>query len=232
MLIGIMLSVVLMAMMFLAQWYVKSSFNKFSQVPARQGLTGAQVARQILDANGLNNVGVESIQGELTDHYDPRDKMLRLSEPVYGSRSLAAFGVAAHEAGHAIQDRQGYIPLQLRQGIYPLASIGSSFGVLLIPVGVILAMFTGVIGVGVAMLGLALYAMAVLFSVITLPVEFDASRRALVALEQGGMMSSEEVTGARKVLNAAAMTYVAATIGAVATLLYYVWMLFGAAQEE
>ncbi|RJP19261.1 MAG: zinc metallopeptidase [Candidatus Omnitrophota bacterium] len=227
----LVLSFAIMGLMLLATRNVRSTFSRYAKVPVRSRLTGAQVARQVLDSHGLHHVRIERIEGELTDHYDPREKVLRLSEPVYDHASLAAAGVAAHEAGHALQDKHGYLPLQYRQGIYPLANFGSSFGVLLIPLGLMAGVILGPMGFWIALMGFILYLCAVLFSVITLPVEFNASSRAMAALSHGGIVSSHEYRDTEKVLNAAAMTYVAATIGAVVTLLYYGSLLFGGAEE-
>lgn len=213
-----LLTFFMLIVMGLASRNVQSTFAKFSQVPIRNRMTGAQAARYILDANDLRNVAIERVPGELTDHYDPRTKVLRLSEPVYDSMSVSAVGVAAHEAGHAIQDKTGYAPLMLRQGVIPLASFGSQIGLVL----VILGFFVGTF---LSWFGIALYAVAVLASIITLPVEFNASNRALAQLTQYGIVSSEEYTGTKKVLNAAAMTYLAAALGAILTLLYYVMLL-------
>ncbi len=215
-----MLTVFIMLMMGMASRNVQATFTKFSQVPIRNRMSGAQAARYILDRNGLQNIAIERVSGALTDHYDPRSKVLRLSEPVYDSVSISAVGVAAHEAGHAIQDKNGYAPLKLRQGVIPLASFGSQIGLAL----VILGFFVGAF---LSWLGVFLYGIAVLASIITLPVEFNASNRALAQLTQYGIVSSEEYTGTRKVLNAAAMTYLAAALGAIMTLLYYVMLLMG-----
>lgn len=214
----------ILIMMGVASRNVQHTFAKFSKVPIRNRMTGAQAARYILDANGLRNVAIERVSGDLTDHYDPRTKVLRLSEPVYDSMSVSAVGVAAHEAGHAIQDKTGYAPLMLRQGVIPLASFGSQFGLFL----VILGFFVGTF---LSWFGIALYGVAVLASIITLPVEFNASSRALAQLTQYGIVSSEEYSGTKKVLNAAAMTYLAAAVGAILTLLYYISLLSGNNRE-
>jgi uncharacterized protein len=224
---GLIFFIGLMLLMALAAKNVQATFQRYSQVPVRSRMTGAQAARYILDQNGLQNVRVERVQGSLTDHYDPRDKTLRLSEPVHDAISLSAVGVAAHEAGHAIQDKTGYFALQLRQSFYPLASVGSNLGWILIFVGAIMASTMGQMGILIALAGLVLYGCAVLFTVITLPVEFDASKRAMVCLSQYNIVNSEEYTNTKKVLNAAALTYVAAALAAVLTLLYYAWIIFG-----
>ena len=201
-----------------AQLWVKSAFNKYSRVRSMRGVTGAQVARDILDRNGLKNVPVEAIAGRLSDHYDPKAKVLRLSEGVYGSPSLAAIGIAAHEAGHALQDATGYVPMKLRAGIFPMANLGSQ---MLWP-AVIGGVFLGF--KPLLWIGILLYSFAVVFSIVTLPVEFDASRRALAIVTSGGYLSAEEKSGARAVLTAAAMTYVAATLVAVLQLIRLLYL--------
>lgn len=199
-----------------AQAKVRSTYSRYSRVAAASRLTAAQVARQILDTRGARNVAVEKIPGQLSDNYDPRKKVLRLSEGVYDSNSLAALGIAAHEAGHAIQHHDGYSPLAIRNAIYPVASLGSTLAFPLFFIGFI---FSQKNGPSILMdLGIILFAGAVLFSVITLPVEFNASRRARVVLEERGYLNQVEMAGARKVLSAAALTYVAATAMAVMQL--------------
>jgi len=200
-----------------AQARVKSTYARYSQISAASRLTAAQMARQILDTRGAQNVAVEKIPGQLTDNYDPRKRVLRLSEGVYDSSSLAALGVAAHEAGHAIQHHDGYSPLAIRNAIYPVASLGSTLAFPLFFLGFI---FSQKHGPSFLMdLGIMLFAGAVVFSVITLPVEFNASHRALVVLEERGYLNQTEMAGARKVLSAAALTYVAATAMAVMQLI-------------
>ena len=199
-----------------AQARVRSTYARYSQVAAASRLTGAQIACQILDSRGAQNVPVEQIPGQMTDNYDPRKKVLRLSDGIYGSNSLAALGIAAHEAGHAIQHHDGYSPLALRNVIFPIASIGSTLAFPLFFIGFIMGQKRGP---SILMdIGILLFAGAVLFSVITLPVEFNASRRALVVLEERGYLNQTEMAGARKVLSAAALTYVAATAMAVMQL--------------
>ena len=199
-----------------AQSKVQGAYRTYSRIASASRLTGAQVARQILDSRGAQDVPVEKIPGQLSDNYDPRKKVLRLSEGVYDSNSLAALGIAAHESGHAIQHHDGYSPLALRNVIFPVASIGSSLAFPLFFLGFILGQKRGP---NVLMdIGIWLFAGAVLFSVITLPVEFNASRRALVVLEERGYLNQTEMTGARKVLSAAALTYVAATAMAIMQL--------------
>ena len=196
----------------LAQAKVSSAYAKWSQVPSRTGLTGAQVARRILDGNGCQNVRIEAISGSLTDHYDPQDGVLRLSSEVYQSGSIAALGVAAHEAGHAIQDAQDYAPMRIRATLVPVANIGSHAAVPLFMLGLIMSWEP------LTKIGIFCFALAVLFYVVTLPVEFNASSRA-VAVLSGGYMPEDEVLGVKAMLSAAAMTYVAAALQAVLQLL-------------
>ena len=199
-----------------AQGLVKSSFSKYSKVGNRRGITGAEAARRILDSSGLSDVRIEPAQGRgLSDHYDPRTKVLRLSPDVYGKASLASVGVAAHEAGHALQDSRRYTPLKLRSALVPAAQLGSTLAWPLLFLG----MFLGVMGM--VKLGVIFFSGAVLFQVVTLPVEFNASARAMRALEGVGILSGDELSGARRVLSAAALTYVAAAVTAVLQLLYF-----------
>ena len=209
---------------FYAQYKVKSTFNKYAKVPAGTGMTGARAARKILDANGLHNVDVERVNGFLSDHYDPRSKTLRLSPDVYDTPSLSAVGVAAHEAGHAIQDQNNYAPLRLRSVMVPSVQIGSWFGPILFMAGMFIP---ATIGTGLATVGLILFGLTALFSLVTLPVEFDASSRAKKLLVSQAILTGEELTGVNRVLDAAALTYVAAALQAVMTLLYYAYMLMG-----
>ncbi len=207
-----------------AQFKVKSTFNRFSQVGLRGGATGAGIAQQILDVHGIRDVRVEPVQGFLADHYDPRERVLRLSPDVYGGRSVSAAGVAAHEVGHAIQHAQGYRWLQLRSNLVPVISITSKLAGPALMLGFVL-MAAGQAGIGMLAFqaGAVLFAGLVLFQIVTLPVEFDASRRALVAIERGQLVTREEHDGARKVLNAAALTYVAAALSSLLTLVYYLY---------
>lgn len=204
---------VLPAMLFaaFAQMKIKSSFNKYSKIPNDSGYTGAQVARLILDKNGLNNIVVESVPGNLTDHYDPGRGIIRLSNNVYSGASIASMSVAAHEVGHAIQHSEGYVPLILRNNIAPVAGFGSRLVGIFVLLGLIMSlpMFIDI--------GVILFLAVLAFQVITLPVEFNASRRALLQLES--ISSADSLVPAKKVLNAAALTYVAATLVAVAQLL-------------
>ena len=203
-----------------AQAKVSSAYKKYSQVRSRSGVTGAKVARDILDRSGLSKVAVESIPGELTDHYDPSAGVLRLSEGVYGSQSIAALGIAAHEAGHAIQHGERYPALVLRTAVAPAAATGSQLGIWLFMIGMIIPMFSQSIHLKWLMdLGIILFSVAVGFTIITLPVEFNASNRALLVLEKGGYLTSDEIPEARAVLRAAAWTYVAAATTAILTLL-------------
>jgi len=188
-----------------AQTKVNSTFSKYQRVRCYSGYTGAQIARRILDENGLSNVRVERVSGSLTDHYDPRTHVVRLSDSVYNSDSVAAVGVAAHETGHAVQHATGYGPLGLRNAIIPLTNFGSKLSMPLILMGLILNSYT------LAMTGIIAFSMVVLFQLITLPVEFNASRRAMRTLSNG-MLSDRELGGARQVLTAAALTYVAALL--------------------
>ena len=200
---------------------VKSTFARYSQKGTSRGYTGAQVAAAILRDNYIHDVTIESVPGRLSDHYDPRSKVLRLSEPVYGSQSMAALGVAAHEVGHAIQHARGYVPLKFRSAWVPVASIGTNIGWLVIFLAFMLGGVSTAGGTIAAWVGVALFGTSTLFTLITLPVEFDASRRALVSLSEGGYVTAEELTGARKVLSAAAMTYVAAFVSSLLMLLSY-----------
>jgi Zn-dependent membrane protease YugP len=199
-----------------AQQKVRGTYSRFSGIMASSRLTGAEVAHQILNLSGAGEVKIEKIRGQLTDQYDPRNKVLRLSEGVYSSHSLAALGIAAHEAGHAVQHQSGYFPLHIRNAIYPAANIGSTLAFPLFFIGFIFSRQ----GANFLMdLGILLFIGAVVFTVLTLPVEFNASRRALVLLKEGRYLNDEEIVGARKVLSAAALTYVAATAMAVIQLL-------------
>jgi Zn-dependent membrane protease YugP len=196
-----------------AQFKVKSAFNKYSRIRNASGMTGADVTRAILDRSGLHDVMVEGVAGDLTDHYDPRTRVVRLSQSVYGSNSIAALGVAAHETGHAIQHSEGYGPLVLRSTLVPVARIGSSLGFPLAILGLVFS-FPFLVNVGII-----LFALAVAFYIITLPVELNASKRAIRTLEDTGILNYNEIDPAKKVLRAAAMTYVASAAVAVANLL-------------
>jgi hypothetical protein len=204
-----------------AQFKVKRTFAKYSQMATRSGLTGAQVAQRILQANNIHDVDIESVPGDLTDHYDPSAKVLRLSQPVYGSRSIAAAGVAAHEVGHAIQHAQGYAPLKFRSAWVPVANLGGGISMFVLMGAMMMGGAATAMGQNLATLGVLLFATTTVFTLVTLPVEFDASRRALATLERGGLMPQDEMAGARKVLSAAALTYLAAFVASLLTLLYY-----------
>ena len=206
----------------IAQVKVKSTFDKYSTVYSRRGYTGADIARRILDKNGLYHVRVERIPGHLTDHFDPRDNVVRLSESVYGSSSVASIGVAAHEVGHAIQYAKSYAPMKVRSAIIPVTRFGSTVAPLLIMLG-FLAYIDPLIIVGIV-----LYSSIALFQLVTLPVEFNASRRALATLEREGILDREgELSGARRVLSAAAMTYVTALIMSLAYILRFLLLFAG-----
>ena len=205
----------------IAQWRVNSAFSKYSRVASMSGMTGAQAARMILQSNGINDVSVQRISGKLTDHYNPSTKVLNLSESVYGSTSVAAIGDAAHECGHAIQHARGYFPLSLRTALVPVANIGSQLSWVFIIVGAILSFNQTLITIGIIM-----FSAAVLFQLVTLPVEFNASARALEQLESNGILYRDEVSQTRKVLSAAALTYVAAAATAILQLLRLI-ILFG-----
>lgn len=205
---------------------VKSTFHRFSRVRSNSGLTGAEAAQKILNANGIHDVRIEHISGEMTDHYDPAARVLRLSDPIFGSTSVAAIGVAAHECGHAVQHKKEYVPLKIRTALVPAANIGSQLGIPIIFLGIFLAAFGSVFGYAVARAGIWIFALAVLFQLVTLPVEFDASHRALKMLEQYGIMGDQELRGARSVLQAAALTYVAAAASAILQLLRLI-LIFG-----
>jgi len=196
-----------------AQFNVKSTFSKYSKVASDGRMTGAEAARLILDRNGLYNVRVEHISGDLTDHYDPKANVIRLSDSVYGAATAAAVGVAAHEAGHAVQHAVGYAPIKIRTAIIPMTNIGSSLAIPLVLLGMVFASPT------IAYLGVLLFGAAVLFQLVTLPVEFNASRRAIDAIKESGTMSAEGVSASRKVLTAAALTYVAALATAIGNFL-------------
>src|SRR3954453_8635255 len=198
-----------------AQMKVKRTFARYSSVAPRNGLTGAQAAAAVLRSSGLPNLQIRPVAGQLTDHYDPRNRTLNLSDDVGNAASLAALGVAAHEAGHAIQDARHYAPMRIRQTLVPAAAIGQSLWFL----PVVLGLMMGI--AGLVNVGLILFAAIVLFQLVTLPVEFDASRRALAALQGQGLLAADEVGGVRAVLNAAALTYVAGFVAALGQLIYF-----------
>ncbi|KAA0550241.1 Zn-dependent protease [Bacillus sp. BGMRC 2118] len=218
--------VLIIAIPLIAQMKVKSAYKKYSQVATSSGMTGAQVARKILDDNGLYHVGVEETRGVLTDHYDPRSKTVRLSTNNYFGNSIAGAAVAAHEVGHAIQDQQDYAFLRFRHALVPVANIGSNFSWILILIGFFASMS------GLVLLGIAFMSAAVLFQIVTLPVEFDASNRAMNEIVSAGIIRNDEERETRKVLNAAALTYVAAALVAVLELVRLVLIYTGMTSED
>ncbi len=197
----------------IAQARVSSTFNKYSRITNARGITGAEVAQKILSLYGIFDVKIERVSGNLTDHFDPRTKVIRLSDNVYSSTSVAALGVAAHETGHAIQHNKEYVPIKLRNAVLPVANIGSSLAFPLVILGIIFSFPT------LVNFGIILFSAVVIFQIVTLPVEFNASRRAISIMESQYILSDEELSGAKKVLSAAAMTYVASTIVALGNLL-------------
>ena len=209
----------------LASAWVNSTFKRYSKQMSARRITGAEAARRVLTLNGVSGVQIQRVAGNLTDHYDPRTNVIRLSDGVYDSTSTAAIGVASHEAGHAVQYAKHYAPIKLRAAIIPVTNIGSKLAIPLILIGVLLSSF-GSASQTLVDLGIACFSLSVIFQLITLPVEFNASRRALRAIEDGQLLSDDEIVGARKTLTAAAMTYVAALITALAQLLRLV-ILFG-----
>ncbi len=210
---------------FWAQIKVKSTYSKYSRVKNSAGMTGADAARKVLDANGLSYIRVERIAGELTDHYDPKEDVIRLSDGVYGSTSTAAVGIACHEAGHAVQHAEEYLPSKIRLAIVPATKIGSTLSMILLPLGLILAYAGYYYAVSIAYVGLIGYAVCALFQVVTLPTEFNASSRAMAAIGKTGFLTEEEQKGARKVLSAAALTYVAALFVSIMTILRFVVLI-------
>jgi Zn-dependent membrane protease YugP len=211
-----------------ASFKVKSTFRKYSEVRARSGLSGAEAARELLRVRGVHDVRVEPVEGFLSDHYDPGARVLRLSPDVYNGRSLSSLGVAAHEAGHALQHATGYGPLKFRSWVVKPAMLGSNLGMYVLMGGLFINS-TGLIWAGIAM-----FSAFVIFTLVTLPVEFNASSRAVEALQGAGMITAQEAPGTKKVLDAAALTYVAAAISAILQLVYLLWRagLFGRREEE
>lgn len=220
---GYMLMVMLPGMVLsgLASMMVKNTFSKYESVGTKSNMTGAEAARLMLERAGVYDCKIEPIAGRLSDHYDPRDKTLRLSEPVYNARSVSAIGVACHEAGHALQHATGYKFLKMRSSLVPVTNISSKMSMPVLMVGMMLMALAPALGMPVILLGIALFSAAVLFSVITLPVEWDASARAKTAMVNAGIVSDDEVAGAGRVLNAAFLTYLASAITSIMTLLYY-----------
>lgn len=209
---------------------VNSTYKKYSQQFSRRGLTAAQAAQRVLSANGISNVSIQHIGGNLTDHYDPRSNVIRLSDSVYNSTSTAAIGVACHEAGHALQYAKGYFPIKIRAAIIPITNIGSRLAMPLILLGILFS-FTGHFSDLMVNLGIACFGLSLVFQLITLPVEFDASHRAMVSIDESGLLTEEEQKGARNTLRAAALTYVAATAVAFAQLLR-LFLLFGRRNDD
>ena len=211
----------------LASARVKSTYRKYAKVRSASGLTGAQAAEMILRRNGVLGVTVQHVAGELTDHYDPARGVVNLSDATYNSTSVAAIGVAAHECGHVMQHEQGYLPLRIRTALVPVANIGSNIGIWIVMIGVILGMNSTL-----AMIGVYLFSFGVLFHIVTLPVEFNASRRALAMLQDYGMLGQTEIQGSRSVLSAAAMTYVASAAASVLQLLRLLMIVNGGRRRD
>ena len=219
---------------FWAQINVQMTFSRFKQVRNRRGLTAADVARRILDANGLNYVQIQRVSGELTDHYDPRAQVVRLSDSVYDSTSVAAIGVAAHEVGHACQHAEDYVPLRIRSAIIPMTRIGSMLAMPVFILGLLFAqpsLYGNMVGDVFMMLGILLFSLSTLFQLVTLPTEFNASARALKTLESYGILDGDELVGARSTLRAAALTYVAALASSLASLLRLL-LIFGGSRSR
>ena len=204
-----------------AQMKISSTYGKYSKVGNMRGITGLQAAKSLLVSQGLNDVAIEGTAGQLTDHYDPRSKTLRLSQGVYDTPSVAALGIVAHEVGHAVQDHSGYLPLRFRSGLVPLANIGSTLSFILFILGLVVRQ------AGLIWLGVALFSMAVVFALVTLPVELNASRRARAMLANTGLVSLQEMDATKAVLSAAALTYVAALLQSVGQLMYFVFAALG-----
>ncbi len=226
---GYVLVLIMALFSIIASARVSSTYKKYSNKATAKGITAEQAARKILDENGLYNVKIESVSGSLTDHYDPRANVIRLSDTVRNSTSVAAVGVAAHEAGHAVQHATGYVPIKVRNAIVPVANIGSVAGPYLIIIGLLLSSSMSSI---ILNLGLWLFSAAVIFQLVTLPVEFNASRRAIATLEDGMYLYEDEVPAVKKVLGAAAMTYVAAAAVSIANLLRFVMLISGRKRDD
>ena len=221
--------IIVLPAVFFAMWAshnVNSTYKKYAKVATNCGLTADQVVRRILDSNGLQNVAIERIAGELTDHYDPKANVIRLSDSVYGNRSAAAIGVAAHEAGHAVQHAVGYFPIKVRMAIIPVCNIGSTLAMPLVLLGIILSNYA------LANVGIFAFALATVFQLVTLPVEFNASGRAMATLSNSGYMSGDDLEASRKVLKAAALTYVAALAASLANLLRLIIMVNGSRRDD
>lgn len=209
-----------------AQYKISSSYKKYSKIRSETGLTGAQAARGLLNSSGLYDVRVEPVGGRLSDHYDPRTRVIRLSEDVYHGNSLSSVAVAAHETGHALQHASGYVPMRLRSSFVPVANFGSGAGPILIMVGLFMPAYDWLLQVGILA-----FTFAVFFQLITLPVEFNASNRAMSLLQERGMLGGNELGGARSVLNAAALTYVAAALAAVLQLVRFILIARGRSDD-
>lgn len=215
-------------LMLITSWYVKSAYARWLRVPSRSGITGYEAARRLIARGGLSHIQIQGVAGQLTDNYDPRKKVLNLSQTVAESPSVAALAVAAHELGHAQQDAEGYFPLKFRSALVPLVNIGSNLGWIMIMLGLFLSYAGLAFGVDIAWLGVAAFAGGAVFALATLPVELNASRRARQLLTDSGMLvTEEEQRGVRAVLNAAALTYVAGLVTAVMQLLYYASLVLG-----
>ncbi len=211
-----------------AQAWVNGAYKKYSKIPNSRRLTGAAAAQRILNHYGVSDVRIEPCSGKLTDHYSPKEKVIRLSDGVYNGTSVAAVGIACHEAGHAAQHAENYLPNAIRTALVPVTNFGSRFGLVIAFLGYFLAYMANTsIGLYITVFGLALYGLVALFQLVTLPVEFNASKRALRVIDESGLLAGEEYTGAKKVLTAAAMTYVAALATAIINLLYYAMRLLG-----
>ena len=215
------IAVISLIIMISAQILVKSRYSKYSKISNNRGLTGADAARQVLEYNGVYGVGIERVSGQLTDHYDPKTNVIRLSDGVFDSTSIAAVGIAAHEAGHAVQYAKNYFPIKVRTAIIPFARFGPAFGIIMMLIGAAVNMLNLIV------IGLILFGATFAFQFITLPVEFNASRRALSAINEKYLLDEEGYKGAKKVLTAAALTYVAAMIQSFLTLLYYATRFLG-----
>lgn len=232
---GMLITLIGLPMIFLPQMWVKNTYNKYKEFPTAAGQTGAQVAKQILQMNGLEHVSVEETPGQLSDHYDPGARAVRLSPENFSGRSVAAATIAAHEVGHAIQHARGYVPVVIRSQMFPAVNIGSQLGPLLIMAGLMLPFFmkaAGPFAYYVALAGVAFFGLSVAFHLVTLPVEFDASARGLKVLENSQFLTAGEMPGAKKVLTAAAMTYVSAALYSLMELVYYIIRINGMRERE
>jgi uncharacterized protein len=226
----LLLFILTLALTLGVQFYLRNTYGRWSKVANTSGLTGAETARTILDANGLHDVRIEPVRGMLSDHYDPRTRTVRLSEEHFSRASVAGAAVAAHEVGHAIQHARAYAPLQWRSALVPVANIGGNFAPLLIMFGFF--SFGSAFGQNLVLWGIILFGLAVLFQLITLPVEFDASNRAKAEMQRLGIATTGDISGSRQVLNAAALTYVAAAASSVAYLLMYILQFMGMSSDE